>query len=74
MAGQWLMGEWEINDIEIDGKIMKNQGVFVKRCKILEESGCASVCDNSCKTPTQKFFIEDMGLSLTMTPDYDTHE
>lgn len=74
MAGQWLMGECEINDIEIDGKIMKDQGLLVKRCRFLEESGCASVCVNSCKIPTQKFFIEDMGLPLTMTPDYETHE
>ena len=74
MAGQWLMGECEINDIEIDGKVMKDQGLLVKRCRFLEESGCASVCVNSCKIPTQKFFIEDMGLPLTMTPDYETHE
>ena len=74
MAGQWLMGECEINDIEIDGKMMKDQGLLVKRCRFLEESGCASVCVNSCKIPTQKFFIEDMGLPLTMTPDYETHE
>ena len=74
VAGQWLMGECEINDIEIDGKTMKDQGLLVKRCRFLEESGCASVCVNSCKIPTQKFFIEDMGLPLTMTPDYETHE
>lgn len=29
---------------------------------------------NACKIPTQNFFIEDMGLPLTMTPDYETHE
>jgi len=74
VAGQWLMGECEINDIEIDGVLKKDQGLLVKRCRFLEESGCASVCVNSCKIPTQKFFIEDMGLPLTMTPDYDTHE
>mmetsp|Transcript_1144 Transcript_1144/g.2700 ORF Transcript_1144/g.2700 Transcript_1144/m.2700 type:complete len:381 (-) Transcript_1144:871-2013(-) len=74
VAGQWLMGECEINDIEIDGKTFKDQGVLVKRCRFLEESGCASVCVNSCKIPTQRFFIENMGLPLTMTPDYETHE
>jgi hypothetical protein len=50
------------------------QGVLVKRCRFLEESGCASVCVNSCKVPTQRFFNENMGLALTMTPDYDTYE
>lgn len=74
VGGTWLMGECEINDIEIDGKIYKDQGLLVKRCRFLEESGCASVCVNACKIPTQNFFAEDMGLPLTMTPDYETHE
>jgi len=75
IAGTWLMGECEINDCEIDGGgIGKNQGLLVKRCRFLEEAGCASVCVNSCKIPTQNFFAEDMGLPLTMTPDYETGE
>jgi hypothetical protein len=74
VGGTWLMGECEVNDIEIDGKVYKDQGLLVKRCRFLEESGCASVCVNACKIPTQTFFIEDMGLPLTMTPDYETHE
>ena len=74
-AGTWLMGECEINDCEIDGgDIGQGQGLLVKRCRFLEEAGCASVCIASCKLPTQRFFLEDMGLPLTMTPDYDTHE
>lgn len=69
------MGETELNDVEIDGgRIGRNQGLLVKRCRFLEESGCASVCVNSCKIPTQNFFMEDMGLPLTMTPDYETFE
>ena len=69
------MGECEVNDVELDdGTIYKNQGLLVKRCRFLEESGCASICVNSCKIPTQQFFLEDMGLPLTMTPDYETHE
>lgn len=69
------MGECEINDCEVDGGgVGKYQGLLVKRCRFLEESGCASVCVNSCKIPTQKFFAEDMGLPLTMTPDYETGE
>jgi len=74
-AGTWLMGECEINDCEIDGGgIGEKQGLLVKRCRFLEESGCASVCVNSCKIPTQNFFIQDMGLPLTMEPDYETGE
>ena len=75
VAGTWLMGECEINDCKVDGgKIGENQGLKVKRCRFLEESGCASVCVNSCKIPTQKFFIENMGLPLSMEPDYETFE
>jgi len=54
--------------------IAKNQGVLVKRCRILEESKCASVCINSCKLPTQTFFQTYMGMNLTMTPNYETGE
>lgn len=75
VAGTWLMGDCEINDVEVDGGgIGKGQGLLVKRCRFLEESGCASVCVNSCKIPTQNFFLQDMGLPLTMTPDYETYE
>lgn len=28
-------------------------GVLVERCRYLEEAGCASICINSCKVPTQ---------------------
>lgn len=70
------MGEVTINSVESkDGTVvLKDQGVLVKRCRFLEESGCASVCVNSCKIPTQNFFLQDMGIPLTMTPDYDTFE
>jgi hypothetical protein len=75
VGGTWLMGECEVNDVVSgDGTILKDQGLLVKRCRFLEESGCASICVNSCKIPTQNFFMEDMGLPLTMTPDYETHE
>jgi len=74
VGGTWLMGECEVNDVpEIEGG-GKSQGVLVKRCRFLEESQCASICVNSCKIPTQNFFNENMGLPLTMTPDYETGE
>eukprot|EP00887_Chlorella_sp_A99_P004934 scaffold4.g4934.t1 len=51
---QWLMGECEVNDVEIDGGgIGAAHGVLVKRCRYLEECGCASICINSCKVPTE---------------------
>ncbi|KAL7552248.1 hypothetical protein ACHAWF_015476 [Thalassiosira exigua] len=72
-GGTWLMGECEVNDVPgMDGG--ERQGVLVKRCRFLEESQCASICVNSCKIPTQNFFRRNMGLALTMTPDYETGE
>jgi len=74
-AGTWLMGECDINDVEFDdGHVGERQGLLVKRCRFLEEAGCASVCVNSCKIPTQNFFAQDMGLPLTMEPNYETFE
>lgn len=86
VAGQWLMGECELMDFttkdqgmmeeekEEKEKNRTNPGLLVKRCRFLEESGCASVCVNACKLPTQDFFNHDMGLPLTMTPNYETFE
>jgi hypothetical protein len=72
---QWLMGECEINAVEVDGGVVKEgYGVLVKRCRYLEETGCVGVCVNSCKIPTQEFFEKDMGLPLTMEPNYETFE
>ena len=49
--------------------------MLVKRCRYLEATGpCLSACLNSCRRPTQDFFGVDMGLPLTMTPDFETFE
>lgn len=69
---QWLMGPCKVNDVEVDGgAVGAGMGVLVERCRYLEEAGCASICINSCKAPTQEFFARDMGLPLTMTPNYE---
>lgn len=44
-----------------------------QRCRYLEESGCASVCINMCKVPTQEYFRKYMGVPLTMQPNYDDY-
>ena len=49
------------------------QGVLLERCRVLEEGGCASVCLNVCKVPTQNFF-SDVGLDVELRPDYETFE
>ena len=32
------------------------------------------MCANVCKHPTQKFFTEEIGLPVTLTPNYETFE
>jgi Beta-carotene isomerase D27-like, C-terminal len=78
--GTWLMGECTVNDVVLgnttavtqlkgaqsSSQILLNQGVLVQRCRFLENSGCASVCVNSCKLPTQTFFREQMGIPVSL--------
>ena len=40
------------------------QGVLVKRCKVLEQSGCVSVCKNVCKIPTETFFTDVVEVAV----------
>jgi len=49
-------------------------GVLVKRCRVLEGSACKGVCAKMCKVPTQRFFEEQWGVPLTMTPNFETGE
>ena len=42
-------------------------------CRYLAESGCTAMCVNLCKAPTQQFFTEQLGMPLTMTPDFETY-
>jgi hypothetical protein len=79
VACEWLMGEVEVNDggeaARAAGTAAPGVGVLVKRCRYLEATGpCASACLNACRRPTQDFFSEDMGLPLTMTPNFETFE
>ena len=71
---QWLMGKCEVNASETDasgGAKLEGYGVKVERCRYLEETGCAAICLNCCKVPTQAFFAQDMGLPLSMEPNYE---
>jgi Beta-carotene isomerase D27-like, C-terminal len=71
VAGTWLMGECNVNDLP---EQRTSQGLHVQRCRFLESSGCASICVNACKIPTQTFFRTEMGIELLMEPNYETYE
>lgn len=71
---QWLVGPCEPVDIEVPGAGTQRSGVKIQRCRYLAESGCKAMCVNLCKQPTQTFFTEQLGMPLTMEPDFETLE
>ena len=81
----WLMGPMEgIDHVDVPvpeslRKVLKflpatvsiPQAIKAERCRFLEQSGCASVCVNSCKAPSQEWLGEDFGMDLHIQPNYD---
>ncbi|CAJ2629027.1 unnamed protein product [Trifolium pratense] len=67
---QWLMGPCKVNSIDLPDGTSCNSGVYVERCKYLEESKCVGICLNTCKFPTQTFFKDHMGVPLLMEPNF----
>lgn len=49
-------------------------GLVVEKCKFLQESGCKGLCLHQCKLPAQQFFNEELGLALTVSPNFVTQE
>jgi len=49
-------------------------GLVVEKCKFLQESGCKGLCLHQCKLPAQQFFKEELGLDLTVSPNFVTQE
>ncbi|XP_074581758.1 beta-carotene isomerase D27, chloroplastic isoform X1 [Curcuma longa] len=70
---QWLMGQCSVNSIDLADGSSCSSGVFVERCKYLEESKCLGVCVNTCKLPTQRFFKDYMGVPLYMEPNFSDY-
>ncbi|CDP17059.1 unnamed protein product [Coffea canephora] len=66
----WLMGQCQVNSVPLPDGSSFMSGVFVERCKYLEESKCVGVCINTCKLPTQTFFRDYVGVPLLMEPNF----
>lgn len=49
-------------------------GVLVKRCAVLEHSGCKGLCATMCKIPTERHFARRWGVPLHMQPNFETYE
>ena len=58
---KWLMGPSEV----VEGNVL-----LVERCRFLETSGCVRTCVQACKSPTQDFFFEEMGLLVALKPNF----
>ena len=49
---KWLVGPLETKEVEVDFEGEKEtwrSGVQIKKCRYLEQSGCAGMCINMCK-------------------------
>lgn len=73
LSCQWLMGTCTVNSVDMPDGSSWPSGVFVEKCKYLEESKCVGVCINTCKLPTQIFFKDCMGVPLVMEPKFDDY-
>jgi hypothetical protein len=72
---EWLVGPSEVRVAEVPdgagGVRSQKSEVYIQKCRYLEASRCVGMCVNMCKLPTQKFFTEDFGIPLTMTPNFE---
>ncbi|KAL0050418.1 hypothetical protein WJX82_010875 [Trebouxia sp. C0006] len=68
----WLVGPMFTETADVNG-VQQRSSVHIKRCRYLAESGCVGMCVNLCKTPTQTFFTEELGMPLTMKPNFDDY-
>ncbi len=72
---EWLVGPCEVTEVTITGDDgqphQQKSGVHIQKCRYLEQSRCVGMCVNMCKLPTQRFFTQDFGIPLTMTPDFE---
>ena len=66
----YLVGPSTVNR-RSDGQL---GGLVVHRCKFLQDSGCKGLCLHSCKLPAQELFQEDLGVPLSVMPNFQTLE
>eukprot|EP00850_Spirogloea_muscicola_P022522 SM000299S10846 [mRNA] locus=s299:22066:23765:- [translate_table: standard] len=70
---QWLMGPCHMTTVEWPDGRQLSSGVKVEKCRYLEESKCTGICIHTCKLPTQEFISRDMGIALSMEPNFEDY-
>lgn len=68
----FLVGDMETTQRDHDDP--RPGGVRVKRCAVLEQSGCKGLCVTMCKVPTEQHFARRWGVPLTLRPNFETCE
>jgi hypothetical protein len=75
---EWLVGPCQVRQVEVPASPdpavawrRQRSGVHIEKCRYLEASGCVAMCINMCKLPTQRFFTEEFGIPLTLTPNFE---
>jgi len=66
LVGTCLLEDWETSSGE-----RWHSKVVIERCRFLETAACKGMCVGLCKQPTERFFNEELGLPLTMEPDFE---
>ena len=69
----WLVGPAAVKEepiVDFRGETVRS-AVRIERCRYLAESGCVGMCVNLCRAPVQKFFGEELGVPLRITPNFE---
>jgi len=67
LVGQCRTEPWESSS----GKTIRSR-VVIERCRFLESSRCKGMCVGLCKIPTEEYFTRELGIPLSMTPNFET--
>lgn len=68
----FLVGDMEATQRTHDDP--RGGGVLVKRCAVLEHSGCKGLCATMCKLPTERHFARRWGVPVHFVPNFETYE
>ncbi|KAF6002211.1 hypothetical protein F1559_002648 [Cyanidiococcus yangmingshanensis] len=84
LAFKWLVGPCRVEPPEIwqsaharetesahPRPFVDRTGVYVEKCRFLEQSKCKGMCTKLCQQPVQRFFTEELGLPLRMEPNFE---
>lgn len=73
----WLVGASDRYWVEVLCADQQPQrqlsGVRIQRCRYLAQAQCAALWMNLCKHPTEQFFRKQLGIPLTMTPNFSDY-